>query len=86
MPNNETNEYDHPDVQAESALAQAQSLIQVALTAGPRRQHEIRKLLGANTRYLKDVRKGEYDLTVRELGKILAASGFDLTLGMEVRR
>lgn len=78
-------EVDHAEIQAESALARAQSVIHIALTAGSRRQHVVRRYLGGvKTSYLRRVRQGDYDLTVRELGKILAACGYRLTLGMEL--
>lgn len=78
-----TTDYNDPEIQAESALARAQSLIYIARTAGPKRPREISKILGVDARYLSRVCQGDYDLTVRELGKILAASGYRLTIGFE---
>lgn len=64
------------DQYGELTLAMAQSLIASSLSRVKKR--DVAKRLGTSPSYLSNLQKGETDLTMRQLGRVLAAAGFEV--------
>ncbi len=69
---------DEIDVEGEAALAMVQSTVQGAINRSGKTHAELEKALRYPEAYLKGFLQGDSQATVKQMGRILAACGFEL--------
>lgn len=66
----------------ELALAMAQSTVSEAIYRSPLSQSGVAKRLGINRAFIAKILRGDYNLTVKTLARVVAACGFELRFSL----